>query len=238
LRKILKPSILMSMKNLFGVFAIFLLTVSSSFSAQEASRAAAIAEQQDAAERYQRLSAQIEDLLTANATLQRRVGELENELRKTRAEMLAEISKVESRAESGNSKLVSQDQLKKVIESINDVDKKRADEDKKIVDSLRKSLKDLEKLPTLAPAVPTPTPTPNKNTEHATASSGPMKGFEHTVAKGEYLTSIIKAYNEALKEKGVTKKITQDMVMKANPDLNPNKMVIGQKIFIPDPSQQ
>jgi len=226
----------MTMKNLFGVFAIFLLTVSTSLSAQEATRAAAIAEQQDAAERYQRLSAQIEDLLVANRDLQRKVGELENDLRKTRAELLAEVSKVESRAESGNSKLVSQDQLKKVIESINDVDKKRADEDKKIVDAMKKSfeqVKSIASTPTLVPAAPS---TPKENINNA-VPSGPTKGFEHTVAKGEYLTSIIKAYNEALKEKGVTKKITQDMVMKANPDLNPNKMVIGQKIFIPDPSQ-
>lgn len=236
------------MKNLFGVFAIFLLTVSTSLSAQEAtSRAAAIAEQQDAADRYQRLSALIEDLQASNVALQRRVGELENNLQKTRAEILAEVSKMESRIEGGSSKLVSQDQLKKVIESVNDVDKKRAEEDKKIVEAMKQSfekLKAIASTPALAPAAPTSTKRESasskekdKDKDLTPAPSGPMKGFEHSVAKGEYLTSIIKAYNEALKEKGVTKKITQDMVMKANPDLNPNKMVIGQKIFIPDPTQ-
>lgn len=222
------------MKNLFGVFAIFLLTVSTSLSAQEAARAAAIAEQQDAAERYNRLSALIDDLQVANRDLQRKVGELENELRKTRAELLAEVSKVESRAESGNSKLATKDDLKKLVDAINKVDKTRAEENEKIVETMAKNYKALEKVAVSAPA---PAPKPAKVDNTPALPSGPTKGFEHVVAKGEYLTTIIKAYNEALKEKGVTKKITQDMVMKANPDLNPNKMVIGQKIFIPDPSQ-
>jgi len=223
------------MKNLFGVLAIFLLTVTTSLSAQEAARAAAIAEQQDAAERYNRLSALIDDLQIANRDLQRKVGDLENELRKTRAEMLAEVTKVESRAESGNSKLATKDDLKKLADAINEVDKKRAEENNKIVETMAKNYKALEKVAISAPAPVAPKAAKVDNTP--AIPSGPTKGFEHVVAKGEYLTTIIKAYNEALKEKGVTKKITQDMVLKANPDLNPNKMTIGQKLFIPDPSQ-
>jgi hypothetical protein len=227
------------MKKLLRFLPLFTLIAATSLPAQDnAARAREIADRQDAAERYTRLSAQVEDLLLANADLQRKIGGLENELRKTRAELLAELSKTERKADENTGRFVTQDQLKKLVEAVNDLDKKRVEEDKKIVEQLRSVVKQLSS--TVAPPMHTPTPSApavKPNTD-SVAAGVPTKGFEHVVQKGEYLGTIIKAYNEALKEKGVTKKITQDMVEKANPGLNPNKMAIGTKIFIPDPSQE
>lgn len=231
--------ILPIMKTLLRLLPLFALVAATSLPAQDAARARAIADQQDATERYNRLSAQVEDLLTANADLQRKIGSLENELRKTRAELLAEMSKVERKADEGTGRYVTQDQLKKLVDAVNDLDKKRVEDDKRIVDEVRKLVQKIAAAP--ASSISSPTP-PRAHVEKpavdATPSGVPTKGFEHTVQKGEYLGTIISAYNEALKEKGVTKKITQSMVEKANPGLNPNKMAIGSKIFIPDPSQE
>jgi Skp family chaperone for outer membrane proteins len=229
-----------TMKNLLRLLPLFALVAATSLPAQDAARARAIADQQDATERYNRLSAQMEDLLTANADLQRKLGAMENDLRKTRAELLAELSKVERKADDGNGRYVTQDQLKKLVDAVNDLDKKRVEDDKRIVEEMRKLV---QKIAGASASLPSPTPSaprPNvdKPTVDTTPSNVPTKGFEHTVQKGEYLGTIISAYNEALKEKGVTKKITQSMVEKANPGLNPNKMAIGSKIFIPDPSQE
>ena len=44
------------------------------------------------------------------------------------------------------------------------------------------------------------------------------------------LSMIVQAY----RQKGV--KVTMQQVKEANPDVDPNKLLVGQKILIPDPS--
>lgn len=231
-----------NMKFLLRLLPLFVLVAATSLPAQDnaTANARAIADQQAATERYNRLSAQIEDLLAANADLQRKIGALENDLRKTRAELLGEISKAERKANEDNNRYVTQDQLKKLVDAINDVDKKRVDDDKKIVDEVRKLVKQMAGGSGSSFSTPTPTPprTTSSDNSDAPPSGVPTKGFEHTVKQGEYLSSIINAYNEALKDKGATKKITLSMVLKANPNLDPNRMSIGTKLFIPDPNQE
>ncbi|HEY1171594.1 MAG TPA: hypothetical protein VGH19_09510 [Verrucomicrobiae bacterium] len=226
------------MKSLLRALPLFALVAATNLTAQDATRAAQIADQQEAAERYNRLSAHVEDLLAANADLQRKIGVLENDLRKTRAELLAEVSKAERRSEESNGRYVTQDQLKKLVDAVNDLDKKRVEDDKRIVEEVRKLVQKIASSANISGPTPSaPRPTVEKPVVDTSPANVPTKGFEHVVQPGEFLGTIIKAYNEALKEKGVTKKITQSMVEKANPGLNPNKMAIGSKIFIPDPSQ-
>lgn len=221
------------MKKLVRLLPLFALVAATSLPAQDAavSNARAIADRQEAAERYSRLSAQVEDLLAANADLQRKIGALENELRKTRAELLGEISKAERKADEGSGKYVSQDQLKKLVDAVNDLDKKRVEDDKKILEQMRSALKGISM------SAPAPAPAPSRPSVDP-APTGPLKGFEHVVQSGETLSSIIEAFNEALKEKGVKQRITLDSVLKANPKLNPTRMSIGTKVFLPDPTQE
>jgi len=61
--------------------------------------------------------------------------------------------------------------------------------------------------------------------------AAPEKGFEHTVASGDTLSTIVQAY----KKKGI--KVTVDQILKVNPGLVPEKMKVGQKIFIPAPEK-
>jgi LysM repeat protein len=58
----------------------------------------------------------------------------------------------------------------------------------------------------------------------------------HKVETGEFLSNIIVAYNRAYKEEGLGT-VTQSQVLKANPGLNPNRLLVGQKIKIPLPGE-
>lgn len=65
-----------------------------------------------------------------------------------------------------------------------------------------------------------PVPSPVKATEH--------EGYEHTVAKGDTLSSIVQAYN---KEYGL--KLTVEIVRKANQLQKDAALRVGQKLVIP-----
>jgi LysM repeat protein len=54
------------------------------------------------------------------------------------------------------------------------------------------------------------------------------EGYEHTVAKGDTLSSIVQAYN---KEYGL--KLTVDSLRKANQLSKDAPLKVGQKLFIP-----
>ena len=64
----------------------------------------------------------------------------------------------------------------------------------------------------------------------------PFKFNTHKVETGEFLSMIIVAYNRAYKEEGLGT-VTQSQVLKANPGLNPNRLLVGQKIKIPLPGE-
>jgi LysM repeat protein len=58
----------------------------------------------------------------------------------------------------------------------------------------------------------------------------PQNGYEYEVKSGDSLGLIVKAY----RDKGV--KVTTAQVLKANPGLDANKLYVGKKIIIPDPT--
>jgi len=57
------------------------------------------------------------------------------------------------------------------------------------------------------------------------------KGFEHIVKSGDTISGIITAY------KAQNIKVSKEQIMAANPGLAPEKMRLGQKIWIPAPQQ-
>jgi LysM domain len=178
-----------------------------------AQQAAAIADRQAAEERYTRLNAAVEGLVEAQAVLQRRVRDLSAELRAAREENA-----------NLQARYVTHDDIKRLVEKIREVDEKRASDRNLILEELQKLLK--------APAAPAPAPAPQGNTAPPAATAKDLeKGYEHTVEKGQTLLLIIQAY----REKGV--KVTLQQVMDANPGLNPKRLRMGQKVFIPDPSK-
>ena len=63
--------------------------------------------------------------------------------------------------------------------------------------------------------------------EPLTGATAATKGFEYLVQRGDTLAGIANAY----REQGIA--VTVDEILKANPGLDPKKLTVGQRIFVP-----
>jgi LysM repeat protein len=174
---------------------------------------------QDAGTQQQidKLSGQVQDLLAAQEQQGKRLAALEKEISDL-------TDKVNSPAASTGA---SADDLKALAEKVQEIDKKRQD-DRELI------LKQLELLGNAgggkAPHHP-PKPvvdTPPAGADNPATPAVPQKGYDYTIAPGDTLSAIAKAY----RAQGV--KVTTAQIIAANPKLNPNALVAGKKIFIPD----
>ena len=169
---------------------------------------------QDAAteERLNKLAGQIEDLRAGQDALHKQVEAL-----------VKELDNLREQAGKPTGNFAAQEDLKRVAEAVKEVDQKRIDDAEKIrieLLNLRKGLLNSTAPPKkLAAVTPTDVAPPDK----------PEKGFEYTIQKGDTLSTIVQAY----RDKNI--KITTDQILKANPDLKPERLRVGQKIFIPAP---
>jgi Tfp pilus assembly protein FimV len=112
---------------------------------------------------------------------------------------------------------------------VKEVDRKRLDDYEKI----RTTIKDLgATLASQSAQKPSKRSEPPVR-EMASAEKPPKneKGFEYTVKSGDTISAIIAAYREQ------NIKVTEKQIMQANPGLVPEKMRLGQKIWIPAPQQ-
>jgi hypothetical protein len=193
---------------------------------------ASLAQAQDTATQQQldKLSGQLQDLLDAQAQQGKRIDALEKELSDLRDKVNTPVA----------NDFATRDQLGKITDQINEVDKRRKEDSEMIA----KQIENLAHAAAVAP-VPTPThhtssrptatPPDGSGTGSGTGSdtattSTPSNGYYYEVKKGDQLGLIVKAY----RDKGV--KVTTAQVLNANPGLDPNKLFVGKKIFIPDAS--
>jgi LysM repeat protein len=172
---------------------------------------------QDAATQQQidKLYGQIQDLTEAQAAQNKRMDTLEKEISDLRDKLN------QPAANDG----ASADDLKKLAAQVQEIDKKRQDDNSLI-------LKQIEKLGKAGGASISShrsTATISTNTPEATVT-GPQKGYDYPIVANDTVSSIAKAY----RAQGV--KVTTDQILKANPGLNPNSLIVGKKIFIPDPN--
>jgi LysM repeat protein len=164
-----------------------------------------------------KLSGQIQDLLAAQERQTKQITALEKEISELREKVSApQVSDSASRED-----------LKNLAEKVQEIDKKRAD-DRQLI------LKEIKKLSDVAAGGGTtpshkPTIKPDDDSGPATPAT-PQKGYYYTVQAGDTLAAIAKAY----REQGV--KVTTTQILKANPNLDANKLYTGKKIFIPDPN--
>jgi LysM repeat protein len=173
---------------------------------------------QDAAteERLNKLSGQIEDLLANQRVLQQRIEALGGK-----------VEKLEDQSGKPNASYASQEDLKRVAEAVEKVDRNRQEDYRKISADLLKFSKTLSgpagtRKTTAAPSGEATASEPGK-------PPGPEKGFEYVIQQGDTLSTIVQAY----REKNV--KVSTEQILKANPGLKPEKIRVGQKIFIPAP---
>lgn len=166
------------------------------------------------------------------------------ELRKLREEIAnlrAENGKLRSDVALAGKDNASREELRKVVEQIQEVDKRRAADGKYVHDQLEEIAK-LASKPLVLPPVedarpPKARPDPSARKPAGDSAAKPVEDgpelpaeyYEHVVSEGENLGAIIAAYN---KEHGL--KVRQAHVLKANPKLkDPRKMFVGMKLKIP-----
>jgi phage tail protein X len=180
-----------------------------------------LARGQDAATQQQidKLSGQIQDMLETQAAQTKRLDALEK--------VIGDLGDKLNQPAAANDS-ASADDLKKLAAQVQEIDKKRQDDNELI-------LKQIEKLGKAgsgstghksSPAVSTTTSTDNSTS----SASGPQKGYDYAIAAGDTVSAIAKAY----RAQGV--KVTSSQILAANPGLNANGLIVGKKIFIPDPN--
>lgn len=178
-----------------------------------------VAHAQDAATQQQidKLYGQIQDVLETQVAQTKHMEALEKEISDLR-------DKLNQPAAANDS--ASADDLKKLAVQVQEIDKKRKTDNEQI-------LKALEKIGKAgggsashrsSPAVP---PTTSQDNSAPTATD---KGYFYPIAAGDTISAIAKAY----RAQGV--KITTEQIMAANPGLNVNGLIVGKKIWIPDPN--
>jgi LysM repeat protein len=168
---------------------------------------------QDAAteERFAKLAGRIDDLQAGQEALRRQIEALSRENASLRDQL---------NRPSGN--YATAEDLKRVAEAVKEVDRKRLEDAERIHNDLLRLGQKLTATPA-APPSHRPAPPPDDK------PGPPEKGYEYVVKKGDTLSSIVQAYREN------NIKITKEQVLKANPKLKPEKMYVGQKIWIPAP---
>jgi LysM repeat protein len=178
---------------------------------------ASLARAQDDATQQQidKLFGQIQDMLDAQAAQGKRIDALEKQV--------SDLGDKLNQPAAGDS--ASADDLKKLAAQVQEIDKKRQDDNDLILKELEKlgkggSIPSSHKAPDVSTAT-TDNPTP--------ASTGPQKGYEYKIAAGDTLSAIAKAY------RAQSVKVTSDQILAANPGLNPKNLIVGKTIFIPQP---
>ena len=179
-----------------------------------------VARAEDTATQQQidKLSGQIQDLLDAQALQDKRISSLEKKISDLQ-EKLNQPAAAADTASAGD--------LKKLATQMQELAKKQQSDNDLI-------LKEIEKLgkggsgsassrrTTSVPATGADNPTP--------AAGGPQNGYWQPIGKDDTVSAIAKAY----RDKGV--KVTVKQILDANPGLDPNNLIVGKKIFIPDPN--
>ena len=170
---------------------------------------------QDAAttERLNKLEGRIEDLTAGQQALMKQIADL--------AKQVEDLREQTSKP-TGN--YASQDDLKRLADAVREVDRKRVEDAENVKAELLSLRQALLKAPPPSPRKPAPAA--SSDTPHSDRSE---KGFEHVVKSGDTLSTIIQAY----REKNI--KVSLDQILKANPEMKPEKIRPGQKIWIPQP---
>lgn len=215
------------MKRIFILTIAGLLWGNSILHAQDGS-AAAVADQQAAQENYQKLAGRVQDLTDALDAQQKRIVALEADLRALREEQ-----------SKPNPDVVGRDELKQLSEKVKEIDDKRAADKELILDQI----KQLGQVTAALPVTPTKksakvkknSDTPDTTTNNPTAAGGDKnyEGYEYVIKAGDTLSKVVAAYQE----QGVKVTVQQILKHPLNTKVNPDKLRVGQKIFIPAPTK-
>lgn len=184
--------------------------------------AAAAAERENTEANFKQVNTKMELLEEALRSQQTRIGLLVKEIHGLREE----VDRLKSRNESA----ATQESIKRLADKIEEVDKKRRDDNELVLAQLKQIGKGLTKpAPQKEPTPPPANPKP----DDATPPQGdkpPENGYVYHIKDKDTLVRIV----TDLRAQGF--KVTQKQIMDANPKVNWTKLRIGQPIFIPQPA--
>jgi LysM repeat protein len=187
-----------------------------------ATPAAVAAERENTEANFKQVNVKIELLQEALSSQQRRIGALVNEIHTLREEM--------DRMKSRNEFAATQESIKRLAEKIEEVDKKRRDDNELVLAQLKAIGKGLSKPATQKePAPPPSNPRPDDPVPPPT-DKPPENGYVYKIKDNDTLVKIVKDLNA----QGF--KVSQKQIMDANPKVNWTRLRIGQAIFIPQPA--
>lgn len=215
----MRRSYFRSMKALFPLLLAAIALLPSRSLAQNTAAEAAL-ERKANEERLTRLNAVVSNLSETMELLRLRNSELEQKV----ASLSREINKMREENAHAGTRHVTREEFNALVEKLKEVEKKREDDKKLIVESI----KDLAKASGPAPSHAKPPPADRAEVKET---------VDYTVRKGDLLSGIVTAYNDEYAKQGLGR-ITLDQVKQANPDLNPNKIREGQVIRIPVPPKK
>ena len=171
---------------------------------------------QDAATQAQidKLSGQIQDMLSAQERQTKQIAELEKSISDLRDKL---------NTPAANPDNASREDLKDLAEKVQEIDRKRQ-ADRDLI------LKEIDKLGRVTAGTGVKSKSKPAPVADDTAPATPQKGYEYVVKSGDTISAIAKAYSD----QGV--KVSVSDILKANPGLDANKLYVGKKVFIPDPN--
>jgi len=159
----------------------------------------------------------------------------QGDLRKQIQSLAREISEVREKAGKPTGNFATQEDLKRLADAIEKVDRQRQNDYEKMVGKLSDLAKTLSATSTgsgTSGRRPPPPKDPPKDpvAEPVAGKQGEQDGFYYKVKSGDTFSSIAKAYRDT----GI-KVYTAD-IEKANPGIDSSKLKVDQKIFIPAPA--
>lgn len=171
-------------------------------------------------EELKRLAGQVEDLRASWEAQQQRLRDLERENENLRS-ALRRLSEETSSKMAG---FVTRSDLKNLADAIAEVDRKREADRNVILEEIKTGLAKVA------------ASTRNETRRNDPPASPPPSGefHEHIVEAGQNLSMILDAYNAAFKQDG-RQTVSLADVKRANPNINIDRIYVGQKIYIPSP---
>ena len=186
--------------------------------------AAVWAQDTAAQQQIDKLSGQIQDLQATQLEQSKHIQALEKEI----GDLQGQVNQPAANTAANS------DDLKKLAEQVQEIDKKRQEDNDRVLKELERLEKSLGASSSSHRSPPdiTPDTTPTPIRSHPTTSTnGPQNGYDYTIQRGDTVLAIAKAY----RAQGI--KVTTDQILKANPGLDAKNMKVGQKIFIPAQAQ-
>jgi LysM repeat protein len=196
------------MKRFCRITALCLLCAGPLSRAQDASTAAAVASRQEAEENYNTLKGHVDDLIAAQESQAKEILALRKEI----AELRVQISQP-------SSNYASAEALKRVADAVEQLAKKSEADKALILETIHAAA--------TAPIAHGAAPKPLPADHGAAGANADQSGFYYTIKKDDSLGLIVQGY----RDQGI--KVTVKEIEDANPNVNPAKLIVGRKIFIP-----